>query len=134
MFVCNFKTTDMLNERKFRALYDEFLESGLTIRDYCSNQGMNEATFYYWQHKMKSLLPPKKGFIPLVFEHGKQGQPPPVPAMGTHGVGAFLNPATKDKTFSCEVSYPNGVCVKLNNLDNIEVLQSLLVLAQHQDV
>ena len=27
----------MLNEKKFRAIYSELLESGLTIRDYCAN-------------------------------------------------------------------------------------------------
>ncbi|MDA3928871.1 MAG: hypothetical protein PF541_07905 [Prolixibacteraceae bacterium] len=124
----------MLNDKKFRSIYNEFLESGLTVRDYCSNQQMNEAKFYYWKNKLKDQLPAKKEFVPLVFEHGKQRQPPHVPALGTHGIGAFLNPATKGKTFSCEVSYPNGVCVKLNNLDDIEVLRSLLVLAQHQDV
>ena len=124
----------MLNIEKFRSIYNEFQESGLTIRDYCSNQQMNEAKFYYWKNKLKDQLPAKKGFIPLVFDHSKQGQPPHVPTIRTHETKAILNSPTKDKTFSCEVSYPNGVCVKLNNLDDIEVLQSLLVLTQHQDV
>jgi glutathione peroxidase-family protein len=31
----------MYNEKKFRAIYDEFLDSGLTIRDFCANQHMN---------------------------------------------------------------------------------------------
>ena len=124
----------MLNDKKFQSIYNEFLESGLTIRDYCSNQQMNEAKFYYWKNKLKDQLPAKKGFVPLIFEHGKKSRPPLVPATVAHRGRGFLNPVDKDKTFSCEVSYPNGVCVKLNNLDDIEVLQSLLVLAQQQDV
>lgn len=43
----------MLNEKKFQVIYSEFLESGLTIRDYRANQQMNEAKFYYWQNKLK---------------------------------------------------------------------------------
>ena len=33
----------MLNESQFRSIYDDYLESGLTVRDFCSNQHMNEA-------------------------------------------------------------------------------------------
>jgi len=32
----------MFNEKKFRAIYDEYLSSGLTIRDFCINHQMNE--------------------------------------------------------------------------------------------
>jgi proteasome assembly chaperone (PAC2) family protein len=50
----------MLNAKKFRDIYDDYLASGLTVRDYCSNQGMHEAKFYYWQNKLKGVLPLKK--------------------------------------------------------------------------
>jgi hypothetical protein len=60
----------MFNEKKFRAIYDEYLSSGLTIRDFCINHQMNEAKFYYWQHKLKGQLPAKLGFVPMVFETG----------------------------------------------------------------
>ena len=50
----------MFNEKKFKAVYADFLNSGLTIRDYCANQQMNEAKFYYWQNKLKGQLPPKR--------------------------------------------------------------------------
>jgi hypothetical protein len=55
----------MLNEKKFRVIYDNYLESGLTVRDYCLNQKMVEAKFFYWQNKLKGQLPPKNGFIPV---------------------------------------------------------------------
>ena len=51
----------MLNEKKFRDIYSGFLESGLTIRDYCANHQMNEAKFYYWQNKLKGQLFAQKG-------------------------------------------------------------------------
>jgi hypothetical protein len=52
----------MLNERNFRAICIDYLESGLKVRDFCSNQHMNEVKFYYWQHRMKGLLPPQRDF------------------------------------------------------------------------
>ena len=115
----------MLNEKQFRVIYSEFLESGLTIRDYCANQQMNEAKFYYWQNKLKEQLPPKRGFVPVIFENGRQSQvPSPVQNLSE----SCSQPAVSNKSISCEINYPNGVCVKLNGLSDPQVLQSLLVL------
>lgn len=118
----------MLNEKKFRAIYDEYLSSGLTIRDYCANQQMNEAKFYYWQNKLKSQLPPKRGFVPVVFGNGHSSLKPQVPGALQHRGPSFLNPTVADKTISCEIKYPNGVCVKLEGLSATEVLEPLLAL------
>ena len=112
----------MLNEKGFRVIYDEFLASGLTIRDFCANQQMNEAKFYYWQNKLKSKLPPKRGFVPMVFENGKH--------LPSNQVPVRNNQEVLHSAFSCEISYPNGVSVKLNGLSDPQMLQSLLVLSR----
>ena len=115
----------MLNEKQFRAIYSEFLESGLTIRDYCANHQMNEAKFYYWQNKLKEQLPPKRGFMPVIFENGRQSQAPsPLQNLSE----SCSQPAVSNKTISCEINYPNGVSVKLNGLPDTQMLKSLLVL------
>ena len=72
--------------------------------------------FYYWQNKLKGQLPPKRGFVPVVFENGKHLPSNPVPGRNNQD------------TFSCEISYPNGVIVKLSGLPDVQVLQSLLQL------
>ena len=56
----------MLNPEKFRSIYADYIESGLTIRAFCANHSMNEAKFYYWQHKLKNQLPIKDGFVPVI--------------------------------------------------------------------
>lgn len=118
----------MLNEKKFRAIYGQFLESGLTIRDYCANQQMNEARFYYWQNKLKGQLPPKRGFVPVIFENERQASQ--IPAHLYDLPGTHSHPAVSNKTISCEITYPNGVCVKLNGLPEAQMLKSLLVLTR----
>lgn len=45
LFISNL--SDMLNEKAFWVIYDDFLNSGLTIQDYCLNQKMNEAKVFY---------------------------------------------------------------------------------------
>lgn len=34
---------------KFEKLYARFTESGLSIRDFCYNEGIPENQFYYWK-------------------------------------------------------------------------------------
>ncbi|HKK11824.1 MAG TPA: hypothetical protein VJ945_03270 [Flavobacteriaceae bacterium] len=120
----------MLNAKKFRAIYDDYLATGLTIRDYCNNQGMNEAKFYYWQNKLKGILPPKKGFVPLVFDNKQPLANGGIATSNTMEVGL----ADNRSTIPCEIGYPNGVCLKLDKLPGLDVLRSLLLLAPGQDV
>lgn len=124
----------MLNEKKFRAIYDDFLASGLTTRDYCANQQMNEAKFYYWQNKLKGQLPPKRGFVPVILGNGSKGGLSQVPAPVQHQKEAFSNPAAGDKSISCEISYPNGVRINLGGLSDPQMLRSLLLSMRQQDV
>ena len=121
----------MLKERQFLSIYEGYLESGLSVRDYCANQQMKESMFYYWQNKMKGQLPPKRGFVPVVFDNEKAIQTAQVPSPVQNRSKAFSDPAEANNTISCEISYPNGVCVKLNGLTDPEMLRSLLLLT-HQ--
>jgi hypothetical protein len=117
----------MLNEKKFREIYNEFLASGLSIRDYCSNQQMNEAKFFYWQNKLKGQLPPKRGFVPLVFGRGQNAQ---IPLSMQNRSNSASCPGIADGQISCEISFPNGACIKLNGMLDADVLRSLFVLTR----
>lgn len=120
----------MLNEKKFREIYNDFLNSGLTIRDFCTNQYLTESKFFYWQKKLSGLLPPKRGFVPIIFGKDQQPQSPQVPVPVQNRPEVFFNPAEANKTISCEISYPNGVYVKLNGGADVEMLRSLILLTR----
>ena len=121
----------MLKAKQFLSIYDGFLESGLTVHDYCTNQSMTESMFYYWQNKLKGQLPPKRGFVPVVFDNGKAIRTSQIPAPVQNRSKAFPDPAAANNAIFCEISYPNGVRVKLNGLTDPEMLRSLLLLT-HQ--
>jgi hypothetical protein len=108
----------MLNEKKFQAIYDDFLSSGLTAREYCSNLGMSEAKFYYWKKRLKDQGHSANGFIPLVFEQKQTaGQQLPV-----RTIPEKLGPPPA----FYEIIYPNGTSIKLSGQPPMEVLQGLL--------
>jgi len=131
----NLKTNAMLNPEKFRSIYADYLESGLTIRAFCANHSMNEAKFYYWQHKLKCQLPIKGGFVPVMLgrENSTHGALPdkstaPQSHYGTPGHAAC------GQAIRCEISYPNGVSIKLDGCTDAGLLRSLLTLNGLHDV
>ena len=111
----------MLDAQKFLSIYRDYLDSGLTIRDYCTNQQMNEARFYYWQNKLKDQLPPKRGFVPLVFN-------PQSPTSVSTVSGDKQQHSGSREGLCCEISYPNGISVKLSGMTDADILRSLLQL------
>ena len=119
----------MLNEKKFRAIYDDYLVSGLTVRDYCLNQRMNEAKFFYWQNKLKGLLPPKRGFVPVIFDSNQKELSAHLPVSFKDQPEPLINRTSPAITLTCEISYPDGISVKVNGLPDLEMLRSLLVLS-----
>jgi hypothetical protein len=117
----------MLNEKEFRVIYNDYLESGLTVRDYCLNQKMNEAKFFYWQNKLKGLLPPKRGFVPVIFDSNQKELSARLPVSFKDQPVPLITRTSPNITLTCEISYPNGISVKVNGLANLEMLRSLLV-------
>jgi hypothetical protein len=112
----------MIDEKKFLELYQRQKESGLTIRDFCSNEIIAPSTFYYWQKKLKQAkrLP---GFIPVIINHEKPTRyhhPAPdklFPPRGTAGNDHLL-----------EIEYPNGTTVRVNRELDPAILRSLVHL------
>jgi hypothetical protein len=118
----------MLNSRQFKDIYQNFLESGLTVQGYCSNHHLAESTFYYWQNKLRRELPPVKGFVPLVFDSAPAQMPSQVPASSNNVTNTFSGQSGANQPFSCEISYPNGVSLKLSGATDPGLLRSLLFL------
>lgn len=109
----------MINEKKFREIYDEFLESGLTAKAFCANHQINEAKFYYWKRRLKEELSTKAGFIPMVFDSSTR-----VPSSYKNRIES----PSSEQGICCEITYPSGVSVKLKQYPDLSILRSLLLL------
>jgi hypothetical protein len=104
----------MLTKDQFKEIHARYQSSGLSVHDFCTNEGMCDAKFYYWQKKQVKTQP--TGFVPLVFEKS--------------------NPLDRTSTVSkvpmegicCEILYPGGTALKLTGCVDFELLRSLILL------
>lgn len=102
-------------------------DSGLTVKEFCLNQGIAPATYYYWRKKSKRE---SKGnvFIPLL-----------VKPTGNLAVSRNSRNSRPD-TLSCdhagadrvimELAYPNGVVVRLKEHLDLADLKTLIHLGE----
>jgi orotate phosphoribosyltransferase-like protein len=89
----------MDQRERMKAEVERWRQSGLTQKEFSQQLGMKVATFAYWVSRSKESE--KKGFIPLV------------PAAGSVEV--------------IEVSYPNGVRIKVPTSD-LKIVSQLIHL------
>ena len=113
----------MLNESKFRELYNRQQESGLTVTDFCSNEGIPESTFYYWRKKLHKSRGAAKDFIPLVVKSS-----PGLSAQNyTKGQQSISGNTATDDVLP-ELIYPNGTKLRIKNDIDLNRLRALVCL------
>jgi len=112
-----------MNESKFLEVYRRQQDSGLSVREFCSNEGMAPSTYYYWYKKTKHKRG-KQEFIPLVVKPSAPvpaqdyvSKPPLVRESGDTGEGMLL-----------EVEYPNGTRLRIKQDLDLTHLRTLVCL------
>ena len=108
---------------EFSTLFREWKESGLTVREYCSNVGYSESQFYRWKKKYEENPPQAVspvnscGFVPVRLST-RTGTLEVSPRCGTvEGTAPRI-----------ELTYPNGVTIRLPGDTPIETLRSMVLM------
>ncbi|NJO67907.1 MAG: IS66 family insertion sequence element accessory protein TnpB [Bacteroidetes bacterium] len=99
------KLSNLEQQEKMFSLIKSCKESGMTNKDFCQQNNIGQAMFYYWQKKMqesKQALP--TGFIPVKVKNES----------------SFTNPI--------EILYPNGVKLRLAQGTDLSVVRVLIGL------
>jgi transposase-like protein len=113
----------MLNEPKFLELYQRQRESGLTVREFCSNEGIAESTFYYWRKKRRKRSG-AHNFIPLVVQ--------PSGGFSTQAdskrILPLKNNGEEENDMLLELVYPNGTKLRIKNDIDLAHLRALICL------
>lgn len=99
-------------EKEKIAIIKSCIEKGSTRRSSCKEHGISLATFYNWQKKYRETELNLDGkFVPVVIP-SQTKQPEQIIA----------------KNIEIEISYPNGVRLKLNQEMDLPMLRSLIGL------
>jgi len=100
------------SEKEKFAFGKSCIESGMVRKVYCKEHGVSSATFYNWHKKYREAeFKTEDKFIPVVIS-----SPTKKPAQDIA------------KNIEIEISYPNGVRVKLNQAMDLPMLRSLISL------
>ncbi len=99
--------------------------SGLTVRDFCSNEGIAYSTFYYWRKKLQGNRG-KSDFIPLVVKS-------PVATLSpgfskSIGDPGFQPGQMTESELLLELVYPNGTVLRIKNDLDLAHLRALIQL------
>ena len=109
----------MLNSSKFHKLLTRQKESGLTVRGFCSNEGIAPSSFYYWLKKLRNEENGKR-FIPLVVKPAGENVNPFLKS-------ELLQGQRTDDPF-LEITYPNGITLRVKNDLDLVHLRALVLL------
>ncbi len=68
-----------MKKEEFTDIYQRWLESGLSIKDFCENEAYGNSSFYYWKSKfgissntsLKHPVASSADFAPVKLEHHK---------------------------------------------------------------
>ncbi|HKL71748.1 MAG TPA: hypothetical protein VJ855_03750 [Marinilabiliaceae bacterium] len=121
----------MWNKKEFESVYDRFESSGLSVKDFCINEGIYTSKFYYWLKKLRDQQQESEhssGFVPIVFNT------PPTPIKKSICEGKSLPENHLTSSDVIEIVYPNGVLVRIPFQTDIKHLQSLILLNQSSHV
>ncbi|MCU4177874.1 IS66 family insertion sequence element accessory protein TnpA [Carboxylicivirga sp. N1Y90] len=108
-------------ESSFRELYEEYLSSGLTVRDFCTNQDFAVSTFYRWQKLLKEKEVPNE-FVPLVMEQQS------LIKSADHPVLSANQEKCEDEANELEFTFPNGTKLHLIGHVDATLLKTIVHL------
>lgn len=121
----------MWNQKEFESFYDRYKQSGLSVRDFCSNEGIYQSKFYYWKKKLRDQqqeCDQPSGFVPIIFNKLE------APISNTIYGDKSLPDNRQSDTDVIEIVYPNGVIVRISARADIKKLQSLILSNQNNHV
>lgn len=104
-------TWDLEREPYWRKVFSRWRRSGLSVREFCQAEGVNEPRFYWWRRKLETAEAPKPAFLP---------------------VHVIANDAEPVVSQSIEVVLHNGRCLRVPPGFDAETLVKLVELLDRE--
>ena len=107
---------------RFTELIRQQQESGLSIKDFCYNQGIAQSTFHYWRKKLRRS---KQEFIPLIVKSPATA----LPGKSSSGSRQSRNHIVTDQDEALlELVYTNGTHLLIKQDLDLDHLRALIRL------
>lgn len=113
----------MWNLKEFESIYFRYESSGLKVCDFCANEVINEAKFYYWQKKLRESRLPVQSFVPIVLGPDTSGSSLSCPTSTAPTHSVIVPP-------EYEILYPCGTALCVKGTVNAELLKVLIQLTR----
>ena len=108
---------------EFKEVYNDWKESKLTIREFCSRNGLKEVTFYYWKKRIVERQNISVGkFVPV------QASPQISQSSSHKAIPSDVKVSDAPDNECCEIVYANGVTLKLRGNISLDMLRTLISL------
>ncbi len=110
----------------FKQLYQEYQESSLSVRDFCSNQALSPSTFYYWRKQLgNTAQEAPERFVPLVIDSAptqktKHNKHVAIATNKTDGLSISQAPV--------ELVFPNGTKMVIRENIDLRLLKAIVHL------
>jgi hypothetical protein len=114
----------MEKEARYFELIDLQQASGLSVTEFCSNEGIAVSTFYYW-NKKRQTRQAKTDFIPLIISNPQKALSSQSNRKLKHQ-GFASTPSSRD--ILLEVVYPNGTMIRARKDIALNELRALVQL------
>mgnify|MGYP006896942047 CR=1 FL=1 len=96
------------NKQQMFSLIEKFQQRKSTKKQFCLEEGISQSVFYYWEKKYKQAChSTDKGFMPVEIK----------------GKAQYKYATTHS---SVEITFPNGVILRLEGEKDIEMIRSLV--------
>ena len=119
----------MWNKEKFQEVYALYESSGLKVSDFCRNECINEAKFYYWKKQIKQKQEAGcSDFIPILLGSSPQKALPEAPSFEADSTSLIPSTTT---TSRLEIVCPDGTSIRLEGYADSKVLKVLLSSRSH---
>ena len=115
----------MQKESRFLELIRLQQTSGLSVRAFCSNEGIAYSTFYYWRKKLQSIGR-KSDFIPLIVKSSGANLSEGSNKNNRHQ--DFQPDQMTEDPLLLELVYPNGTLLRIKNDLDLAHLRALIHL------
>jgi transposase-like protein len=110
---------------RFKELLRLQEDSGLTVAEFCKNEGLSPSTFYYWRKKL-GVQNEKKDFISLLVQPPEASIAQSRKSTGTSTVCPSGQVTGAEAFF--ELTYPNGTLLRIRKDLDLSQLRALIHL------